>query len=83
MLKLKLRYAVVSRELHLIGETELEREHFHAYLAFEGKCDIKNSNYFDYNSRHPNIAKPRSIDNVINYVRKCGVFIEIGTYLTK
>lgn len=70
----KLRYAIVCEELH----QDLSI-HFHAYLLFESKRDIKSERYFDFGHDHPNIEKPKSRGASINYCKKDGKFREFGS----
>lgn len=62
---------IVSKESHEDGNT-----HFHAYVGYSKKPDIKNSRYFDYLGCHPNIQACRNIQAWITYIKKDGDFLE-------
>lgn len=44
--------------------------HFHCYLEFNRKIDVRNERLFDFEGNHPNIQKVRSKPNVIAYCTK-------------
>jgi len=72
-------YVVVSRELHEDGNP-----HHHALIQLGKKPSIRNSAYFDYNGKHPNIQpapKPNAtLTDTRNYVIKDGDFYEEGEF---
>lgn len=44
--------------------------HFHCYIEFNRKIDVRNERLFDFEGNHPNIQKVRSKPNVIEYCTK-------------
>ncbi|AST09936.1 C1 [Wild vitis virus 1] len=74
----RLEYIRIGKERHLDGEP-----HLHALLIFFRRQTIRNSKHFDItvssNSYHPNITKPRDVEDVYNYVGKDGDTTESGT----
>jgi len=68
-------YICVSKEQHADGNP-----HIHAAISFETKKNLRNERYFDFNEFHPNIQSTRNMDQWINYIKKGGDFIEIGTF---
>lgn len=44
--------------------------HFHCYIEFQRKVDVRNERLFDFEDNHPNIQKVRSKPNVIAYCTK-------------
>lgn len=44
--------------------------HFHCFVEFERKINIRNERLFDFQERHPNIQTVRSKKNVIKYCTK-------------
>jgi len=56
----ELDHILVAQELHQDGNT-----HFHCYVSFHSKPNIRNERHFDFNGFHPNIAirpKKRAIE---------------------
>lgn len=56
---------LVAQEAHEEGGI-----HFHCYIEFNRKIDIRNERLFDFENNHPNIQKVRSKQNVIAYCTK-------------
>lgn len=67
-------YICIGRELHADGNY-----HLHAALQFKKKKTIRSPRYFDFLCYHPNVQGTRNIGKWIDYVKKGGNFIEIGT----
>lgn len=44
--------------------------HFHCYIEFNRRIDVRNERLFDFEENHPNIQKVRSKENVITYCTK-------------
>lgn len=64
-------HAMVSRELHADGAI-----HYHAWVQFPRKKDIRNATFFDYQSVHPNIQACRNVQAWKTYIRKDGDYTE-------
>lgn len=56
---------LVAQEAHEDGGI-----HFHCYVEFNRKVDVRNERLFDFEENHPNIQKVRSKQNVIDYCTK-------------
>ena len=56
---------LVAQESHENGGT-----HFHCYVEFQRKPNIRQANYFDFQGNHPNIQTVRSKNDVIRYCTK-------------
>jgi len=65
---------IVAEEKHQDGST-----HYHAYVGYAKKTDIKNSRYFDFNGCHPNVQLCKKVQAWKTYVRKDGNFLENET----
>lgn len=65
---------IVAEEKHEDGNT-----HYHAYVGYSKKTDIKNPRFFDFNSCHPNVQVCKTVAAWKNYVRKDGNFMENET----
>lgn len=59
----------LGRELHEDGNP-----HYHAYLKYERKLNLRNPNFFDIQLFHPNIQKCKSTNDTLKYVTKDGDF---------
>lgn len=57
----------VGRESHQDGNL-----HYHAYVKFQRKLNLRNPNFFDISGFHPNIQKCKSTNDVLKYVTKDG-----------
>lgn len=67
-------YAICCKELHQNGVP-----HFHAFLIWQKKQDVRSANFFDFNGHHPNIvANVRSVEKCIEYVKKDGDTLVFG-----
>lgn len=64
---------VVGREEHADGGI-----HYHAVLEFRDKFQSRNKYIFDFEGCHPNIARPRSVKDVIAYTIKDGDYVNQG-----
>lgn len=67
------KYIIISSELHADGNP-----HRHAFIQFARKLSTRNARFFDWLGKHPNITVPKSIPNVLDYIRKDGEFLEWG-----
>lgn len=56
---------IVAREEHKDGN-----QHFHVFLSFEQRRNIKNSRYFDWAGQHPNVQGCRSKVKWVQYLLK-------------
>lgn len=65
------QYAMVAREEHQDGNT-----HFHAYVRFAKKPNIRNNRFFDYKNCHPNIQGCKNVSAWKTYVKKDGDWLE-------
>ncbi|UYD39087.1 MAG: replication associated protein [Wigfec virus K19_450] len=62
---------VVSKEKHESGS-----DHFHAYVSFKRKPDIRSSRFFDYKGCHPNLQPCKKVQAWLTYIKKDGDFLE-------
>lgn len=60
----------MSKELHDDGGI-----HFHVYLCFASKRDLRSQRHFDLHGFHPNIQSCRSAKAVLKYVVKDGEYV--------
>lgn len=60
----------VSKELHEDGSP-----HFHVYLCYPSRRDLRHQRHFDINSYHPNIQSCKSPKAVLKYVTKDGEYM--------
>lgn len=60
----------VARELHEDGGT-----HYHVYLGFSSKRDLRSQRHFDVGNSHPNMQACRSVKAVLKYVLKDGDYL--------
>lgn len=58
---------LVSRELHEDGQP-----HLHAVASFPRRRDIRDDRFFDYEGRHPNVQRCRSLQAAAEYISKDG-----------
>lgn len=65
--------ARLAREVHQDGNT-----HYHAFVSFSSKKDIRNERHFDVRGYHPNIQACRNAQASKEYVSKAGDFRDIG-----
>jgi len=56
---------LVAQEAH-----QDEGIHFHCYVEFDRKINVRNERLFDFQEKHPNIQTVRSKKNVIKYCTK-------------
>lgn len=61
---------LVAKEKHSDGAT-----HYHCFLAYPKKKDLRNQFIFDCFDLHPNIQATRSVKHVLKYVTKEGDFL--------
>jgi len=59
----------VGREFHEDGSP-----HYHTYLKFQRKINLRNPNFFNIGSYHCNIQKCKSTNDTLKYVTKDGDF---------
>ena len=71
ILKLSPSHLITSRELHQDGES-----HYHAYIEFRNRKDIRDARLLDYEGRHANIGPVRNKQAAIQYAKKDGTFLE-------
>jgi hypothetical protein len=64
---------VVSKEIHADGGV-----HYHALVRYRSKLDTTNERFWDLEGVHPNIVRPRKIEDCFNYVTKDGDFVNQG-----
>jgi len=74
----EIKYAIVAREKHKDGT-----DHRHVACLFEEEVDIKRSDALDVEGCHGNYQSAKRFDDVVDYCRKAGQFIEVGEYHTK
>lgn len=67
---------VVAKELHEDGHP-----HFHAYLCFDKRRDLRYQRHFDISGYHPNIQVCRSVKDVLKYVTKDGEYMSNFTVI--
>lgn len=56
---------LVAKEFHQDQGT-----HYHCYVEFDRKINVRNERLFDFSGKHPNIQTVRSVKNVIKYCTK-------------
>jgi len=71
--KIPLQAAVICRELHKDGTP-----HIHAYVQLRKRFDCKNVNFWDIFEQHGNYQAARSLEHVVQYIKKDSDFIEYG-----
>lgn len=69
-------YVCISRELHADGHP-----HYHVFVQFKNRLDVKRQDYFDIGTFHPNIQAAKSDKPASDYVKKDGDFWEDGTLI--
>lgn len=62
-----IRRAVIVKELHADGEP-----HLHAAVEFSSRLQTRRADFFDFDERHPNVARVRTWGACVNYCRKDG-----------
>lgn len=60
----------IGEESHEDGEP-----HLHAVLSFDRKLHLRDMRCFDIRGYHPNIQRPRKIEDAIKYCQKDGKFV--------
>lgn len=65
---------MVSHEKHQDGN-----DHFHAYVQFKRKPDIRSNRFFDFKNCHPNIQGCRNVQAWKTYIKKDGDWLEFPT----
>ena len=71
ILKLSPSHLITSREQHQDGNN-----HYHAYIEFRSRKDIRDARLLGYEGRHANIGPVRNKQAAINYAKKDGDFLE-------
>jgi len=69
----KPNYLVIGSELHEDGTP-----HIHICFTLDEALRTRDPRCFDFQGHHPNIVRPRNIPKCITYVKKGGVFLEVG-----
>lgn len=69
----RVSYARVAREIHVDGCL-----HIHALVGFERKLSTRDSRFFDYKGRHPNIRSTRNILAASRYLEKGNDYVDEG-----
>lgn len=59
----------VGRELHEDGQP-----HYHAYVKFQKKLNLRNIRFFDITTHHPNIQACKKVNDCLKYVTKDGEY---------
>lgn len=59
----------VGRELHEDGQP-----HYHAYVKFQKKINLRNIRFFDLTHYHPNIQACKKVNECLKYVTKDGEY---------
>jgi len=70
-------YVLVSQEAHQDGNT-----HYHSYVRFSKKPDIRSSRFFDFHGCHPNIQATKKVQAWKTYVKKDGDWLEHPAHQT-
>lgn len=62
----------ISVEKLLVAQEEHEDggKHYHCYIRFSAKPNIRNERFFDFDGHHPNIQSTRSVPKWIEYCTK-------------
>ena len=66
--KLLIKEYAIAQELHANGDP-----HLHAFIKLTNKLNTRDVRFADIGDYHPNITRPRSIKNVIDYIMKDGM----------
>lgn len=66
-------YCRIADETHESGEP-----HVHAVFKFKRRFQSRDAGVFDYQGRHPNIQRPRSLTKSLDYIAKDGRYTDFG-----
>lgn len=69
-----------NRVGHLLVAVEAHEDggrHFHIYIKFERKANIRDGRFFDIRDQHPNIQGVRSTKAVLDYCKKDGDYTSL------
>lgn len=69
----QVKYLCVASESHQDGSP-----HLHALICLGKKLHVRSANFFDVDDFHPNVQAARDPKQVLDYIKKDGVFEETG-----